>query len=127
MRARTIFALYATHFVVDAYSSIFGPLAALIDMPAAWIGPVGFAFTIATSSTQLLFGVLADRAWGRALLIGGTFTGAVCLASAGAVAHHFATDYTLLALFLVAGGLGIAAFHPPSVVLAADLGGKNRS
>ncbi|HLU48031.1 MAG TPA: MFS transporter, partial [Planctomycetota bacterium] len=76
---------------------------------------------------QLLFGVLADRAWGRALLIGGTFTGAVCLASAGAVAHHFANDYTLLALFLIAGGLGIAAFHPPSVVLAADLGGKNRS
>jgi MFS transporter, FSR family, fosmidomycin resistance protein len=74
-------------------------------------------FQAAASLSQLAFGRLADRGHARALLVAGPLVSAAVLSLMGLV-HHQA----LLAVVLVLGGLGVAAFHPPGAMVAHTAG-----
>ena len=103
------------HFVLDSYASLFGPLMALARMDPARIGLLGTLFSASTSFSQLAFGYFSDRCGLRRFVVFGLVTASISLSLAG-----LAIDAPLLlGVALVVGGLGVAAFHPAGVVLAA--------
>jgi len=107
--------------MVDAYSNMYAPLLPLLmprlGMSLQAAGTLMMVFQAAGSLSQLGFGRLADRGHARALLIAGPLVSAIVLSLMGLV-HHQA----VLALVLVVGGLGIAAFHPPGAMIAHTAG-----
>jgi FSR family fosmidomycin resistance protein-like MFS transporter len=117
----TVLVLAATHFIIDGYGNIFAPLLPLLivqlDLSLAASGTLQMCFQLANSVAQLGFGPLADRWRPRVLLIGGPLLGVVLLPLIG-----LADNVWTLGLVLVAGGLGIAAFHPPAAVLVHQSG-----
>lgn len=118
--------LAAAHFLVDIAASTINPLwqgfeerfqmrhGGLLWVTAAW--------TISNSIAQLLFAWWADRMHQRWLLWAGAAVGIVCLSCAG-----FATGPWPLALLLVTGGLGIAAFHPEAAAASGAVLPEKRS
>ena len=108
--------------MVDAYSNMYAPLLPLLmprlGMSLQAAGTLMMIFQAAASLSQLLFGRMADRGHARALLVGGPLASALVLSLIGLVQHQWT-----LALVLVAGGLGIAAFHPPGAMVAHTVGG----
>lgn len=118
---RPLTAVSAAHFMVDAYSNMYAPLLPLL-MPKLGMGLQGagtlmMVFQAAASLSQLLFGRLADRGHTRILLAGGPLLAAVMLSLLG-----YVSTVGGLAAVLVAGGLGIAAFHPPGAMVAHTTG-----
>ena len=60
--ARTrLYSLLLCHFFIDAYASIFPPLAAIVRMSPTLLGYYATIQSLASSFTQLFFGYLADR------------------------------------------------------------------
>jgi MFS family permease len=118
--------LAVTHFLVDISASTINPLwqgfeerfqmrhGGLLWVTAAW--------TISNSIAQLLFAWWADRMHQRWLLWAGAAVGIVCLSCAG-----FATGPWPLAVLLVTGGLGIAAFHPEAAAASGTVLPEKRS
>jgi FSR family fosmidomycin resistance protein-like MFS transporter len=108
--------LASTHFLVDAYGNVLAPLLPLLiprlDLSLAAAGTLQMFFQLATSVAQLGFGHLADRWRPRLLLVAGPLVGVTVLTLVG-----LAPNAVTLALVLVAGGLGGAAFHPPAAAL----------
>lgn len=106
----------STHFVVDAYTNIYAPLLPLLiprlGLSLTMAGTLAMVFQMATSVSQLGFGALADRWRPRRLVIAGPLVAVVILSFIG-----WASSPLTLALILVAGGLGGAAFHPPAAAL----------
>jgi FSR family fosmidomycin resistance protein-like MFS transporter len=123
MTRRSAVLLFAAHFLVDAYAGVLGPLAAWIELSPTYTGILGFLYTVSTSSTQLVFGMLADRGYPRRLIAGGLFVSAAALSFSGAGSGSLVTLTTLLLI----GGLGVSAFHPASVVAAGDFGKERRA
>jgi FSR family fosmidomycin resistance protein-like MFS transporter len=117
--------LAATHFAVDAYSNIFAPLLPLLiprlGLTLAAAGALTMAFQIAASVSQLGFGHLADRWRPRVLLLAGPVVAVVTLSLIG-LAH----STWMLAIVLVVGGLGGAAFHPPAAALVHRVAGTRQ-
>ena len=113
----------SAHFMVDAYSNMYAPLLPLLmprlGMSLQAAGTLMMVFQAASSLSQLAFGRLADRGHARALLIAGPLVSATVLSLMGLV-HHQA----MLAMVLVMGGLGVAAFHPPGAMVAHTAGGN---
>jgi pimeloyl-ACP methyl ester carboxylesterase len=72
--------------------------------------------------SQPLFGLFGDRLRRRNLVPVGVLLAAVCMPLMG-VTESFALTLAVIA----AGGLGVAAFHPQSFVIAADLSGARRA
>jgi len=111
----------SAHFMVDAYSNMYAPLLPLLmprlGMSLQAAGTLMMVFQAASSLSQLAFGRLADRGHARALLIAGPLLSAIVLSLMGLV-HGIG----MLALVLVVGGLGIAAFHPPGAMVAHTAG-----
>ena len=111
----------SAHFMVDAYSNMYAPLLPLLmprlGMSLQAAGTLMMVFQAASSLSQLAFGRLADRGHARALLIAGPLVSATVLSLMGLV-HHQA----MLAMVLVMGGLGVAAFHPPGAMVAHTAG-----
>jgi FSR family fosmidomycin resistance protein-like MFS transporter len=111
----------SAHFMVDAYSNMYAPLLPLLmprlGMSLQAAGTLMMVFQAAASLSQLLFGRLADRGHARALLVAGPLVSAVVLSLMGLVHHQVA-----LAVVLVVGGLGVAAFHPPGAMVAHTAG-----
>lgn len=111
----------SAHFMVDAYSNMYAPLLPLLmprlGMSLQAAGTLMMVFQAAGSLSQLLFGRLADRGHARALLVAGPLVSAAVLSLMGLV-----QSMGMLALVLVAGGLGIAAFHPPGAMVAHTAG-----
>lgn len=107
--------------MVDAYSNMYAPLLPLLmprlGMSLQTAGVLMMVFQAASSLSQLVFGRLADRGHARALLVCGPLLSAIVLSLMGLV--H---DTGMLALVLVVGGLGIAAFHPPGAMVAHTAG-----
>jgi FSR family fosmidomycin resistance protein-like MFS transporter len=119
---RRFFILNLGHLAIDAYAAIFGPLVALARIDPVRIGAIGSLYAAATSFSQLAFGYLADRSSLRWFVAGGMAAAALFLSLAGTLTAHL----WLLAGVLVLGGLGVAAFHPAAVVLAAEASGRHR-
>ena len=107
--------------MVDAYSNFYAPLLPLLmprlGMSLQAAGTLMMIFQGAASLSQLAFGRLADRGHGRALLLAGPITATVVLSLIGLVTHLAA-----LAIVLIVGGLGVAAFHPPGAMVAHTAG-----
>jgi FSR family fosmidomycin resistance protein-like MFS transporter len=119
----TILLLAGVHFIVDGYSNIYAPLLPLLiprlDLSLAAAGTLMMCFQIANSVAQLGFGHIADRWKPRVLLIVGPL---VCVAFLPFIG--MAWNVTSLAVVLIAGGLGTAAFHPSAAALVHRLGGE---
>lgn len=103
------------HYLIDSYASLFGPLMALARMDAGRIGLLGTLYSASTSFSQLMFGYLSDRLGLRRFAVVGLMMAAISLS----IAPVMLDSPMALACALVVGGLGVAAFHPAGVVLAA--------
>jgi FSR family fosmidomycin resistance protein-like MFS transporter len=73
---------------------------------------------LATSISQPIFGCLGDRFNSRWMIALGPALAIVCVSSIGLV-----RDPTAVTLLLVAGGLGIGAFHPEAAVGVVEASG----
>jgi MFS transporter, FSR family, fosmidomycin resistance protein len=114
----------SAHLAVDAYGNVYAPLLPLLipklGMSLAMAGAFAMLFQLAASFAQLGFGHVADRWRPRVLLMVGPFVAVSLLSLIGIAATR-----AQLALVLMAGGLGTAAFHPPAAALAHRLGGRH--
>ncbi len=121
----TILLLASTHFIVDGYGNILAPILPHIilelNLSLAGAGALQMCFQLAASVTQLGFGHLADRWRPRLLLLAGPVLSVILLPLIG-----LANAAWLLALLLIAGGLGGAAFHPPAAALVHRDAGRHR-
>lgn len=118
--------LAACHFLVDIVAGTTVPLWPTLELHLSlgegellW---VYVAWSIATSFTQLFFGMWADRWGSRWLLWIGPLVGILCISAVG-----FADSSLVLAGLFVIGGLGIAAFHPEAAATAGSLLPNQRS
>lgn len=121
----TVLRMAAAHCVSDAYSNIYAPLLpALIPrlgLSLTAAGTLAMLFQIAASVSQLGFGHVADRWRPRPLLVIGPVVSVVVLSLIGT-----AWSAPTLALVLMVGGLGGAAFHPSAAAVVHRLGGRRR-
>jgi MFS transporter, FSR family, fosmidomycin resistance protein len=78
--------------------------------------------TASSSLVQPLFGFLSDRRGALWLIPGGTM-----LAAVGVGGAAISPVYPLVLLLVLAGGLGIAAFHPEGSKFAAYASGRKRA
>jgi len=118
----TVLLMASAHLMVDGYGNIYAPLLPLLiprlDLTLAGAGTLTMLFQIAASVAQIGFGRLADRWRPRLLVMAGPVVAVTLLSLIG-----IARSPGMLALILIAGGLGAAAFHPPAAALAHRLGG----
>jgi FSR family fosmidomycin resistance protein-like MFS transporter len=122
---RTILLLAATHFVVDGYGNVFAPLLPLLivnlNLSLFASGTLQTCFLLANAVSQLGFGHLADRWRPRVLLIAGPLVAVSFITLVGLAPNAIA-----LALVLILGGLGGAAFHPPAAALVHQRAGSQQ-
>jgi FSR family fosmidomycin resistance protein-like MFS transporter len=122
---RTVLLLAATHLVVDGYGNIFAPLLPLLiprlNLSLAAAGTLQMLFQLAASVSQLGFGYVADRWRPRVLLLVGPLIGVGVLPLVG-----LTTNVWMLAIVLILGGLGGAAFHPPAAALVHRYAGARQ-
>ena len=111
--------LTAGHFVVDAYSSAYAPLLAILrerlGLTYAQVGAGAALFAFSASFMQPLYGFLSDRINSSIIIVMAPAVAAIGMASVPLVGAYPAT----LACLFVAG-IGIAAFHPQGASQAAD-------
>lgn len=114
----------SAHVMVDGYGNIYAPLLPLLipklGLSLAAAGTLTMCFQLAASVAQIGFGRLADRWRPRLLVMAGPVISVSVLSFIGVAATP-----QMLAVILVAGGLGAAAFHPPAAALAHRLGGDH--
>ncbi|MHB8695253.1 MAG: MFS transporter, partial [Solirubrobacteraceae bacterium] len=80
------------------------------------------AATVSSSLVQPLFGLWSDRRGALWLIPGGAFLAAVGIAGAA-----MSPRYPLVLVLVLAGGLGVAAFHPEGAKYAAYASGRKRA
>lgn len=118
----TILLMASAHIMVDGYGNIYAPLLPLLKpklgLSLFAAGLLTMSFQIAASVAQIGFGRLADRWRPRLLVMIGPIVSVTVLSFIGV-----ATSPAMLAIILIVGGLGAAAFHPPAAALAHRLGG----
>jgi len=118
----TILLMAFAHVMVDGYGNIYAPLLPLLipklGLSLAAAGTLTMLFQMSASVAQIGFGRLADRWKPRLLVMCGPVVSVSVLSLTG-----LANTPTMLALILIVGGLGAAAFHPPAAALAHRLGG----
>jgi MFS transporter, FSR family, fosmidomycin resistance protein len=119
-------ALSSGHFAVDFAS---GSVPALIpflttrfNLNYALAGLLLLASTASSSLVQPLFGLWSDRRGALWLIPGGTLLAAVGVAGAAV-----SPLYPVVLLLVLAGGLGVAAFHPEGAKYAAYASGRKRA
>jgi FSR family fosmidomycin resistance protein-like MFS transporter len=123
---RGMSALFAGHLAVDFAA---GSVPALIPFMTdrfhlgyALAAMLLLAATASSSLVQPLFGFWSDRRGALWLIPGGTLLAAVGVAGAAV-----SPVYPLTLLLVLAGGLGIAAFHPEGAKFAAYASGHKRA
>lgn len=108
---------------VDGYGNILAPLLPLLipklTLSLAMAGTLTMLYQLAASVAQIGFGQLADHWRPRVLVMIGPPLSVAVLSLVGV-----APTVTSLAVILIIGGLGGAAFHPPAAALAHRLGGE---
>src|SRR5690242_2068768 len=111
------------HMMVDGYGNIYAPLLPLLipklHLSLAVAGTLTMLYQMAASVAQVGFGHVADRWRPRLLVMVGPVIAVSVLSLIGV-----APTIPWLALTLIVGGLGAAAFHPPAAALAHRLGGS---
>jgi FSR family fosmidomycin resistance protein-like MFS transporter len=116
----------ATHCLVDLVAGTLNPLWPRFEIHfelAGWENAaLFFLWQLTTSISQFFFGLYGDRFHARWLLWAGPLTAVLCLGSIG-----LTNSPLVLATLLVAGGLGIAAFHPEAAALAGSCAPEHRS
>ena len=114
----------SAHVMVDGYGNIYAPLLPLLipklGLSLMAAGTLTMLFQLSASVAQIGFGRLADRWRPRFLVMCGPVLSVTVLSLTG-----LATTPEALALILIVGGLGAAAFHPPAAALAHRLGGDH--
>jgi FSR family fosmidomycin resistance protein-like MFS transporter len=114
---RIVIAVGIAHFINDAYSSFLSPLLPrLMDnlgMSIAVAASLAMTWSLAASLVQPASGYLADRYGRKLFVIGGPLVSGVFLSLIG-----LAPSIEVLALILIAGGIGSAAFHPPGAAMS---------
>jgi MFS transporter, FSR family, fosmidomycin resistance protein len=119
----TVLLMASAHFMVDGYGNIYAPLLPLLipklNLTLAAAGTLTMLYQMAASVAQVGFGHLADRWRPRLLVMAGPVLAIAVLSLVGVAPTVF-----WLAVTLVVGGLGAAAFHPPAAALAHRLGGS---
>jgi FSR family fosmidomycin resistance protein-like MFS transporter len=122
---RTVLLLAGIHFIVDGYGNVLAPLLPLLitrlGLSLAAAGMLQMCFQLANSVSQLGFGHLADRWQPRLLLLAGPL---ICVSVLPLVG--LAPGAVALAMVLILGGLGGAAFHPPAAALVHRYSGNQR-
>jgi len=121
----TVLVLAGTHFIVDGFGNILAPLLPLLilnmNLSLASAGALQMCFQLANSVAQLGFGHVADRWRPRLFLLVGPV---LCVSFITLIG--LASGPIMLALILVVGGLGGAAFHPPAAALVHRFSGAQR-
>jgi FSR family fosmidomycin resistance protein-like MFS transporter len=123
---RAMVALSGGHLAVDFAS---GSVPALIPfltdrfhLGYALAAMLLLAATVSSSLVQPLFGLWSDRQGALWLIPGGTLLAAVGVAFAA-----ISPFYPLVLVLVLAGGLGVAAFHPEGAKYAAYASGRKRA
>ena len=121
----TVLVLAGTHFIVDGFGNILAPLLPLLilnlNLSLAAAGTLQMCFQLANSVAQLGFGHIADRWRPRLFLLVGPVVCVSCITLIGLASSPIA-----IAIVLVVGGLGGAAFHPPAAALVHRFSGAKR-
>ena len=116
----------ATHCLVDLVAGTLNPLWPRLQTHFRLTGwenaALFFVWQLTTSLSQFFFGLYGDRFHSRWLLWAGPLAAVVCLGSIGLTSSPL-----VLAGLLVAGGLGIAAYHPEAAALAGSSAPEHRS
>jgi FSR family fosmidomycin resistance protein-like MFS transporter len=114
------------HFIDDLYPAFLPPLLPVfIDkfgLSLTLAGALGTVLSLTTSVCQFGFGWLADRVGKRPFVVFGPLVACVFLSLA-----PLSPSYALLMTLLALGGIGVAAFHPSAVSLAAAYAQKRRN
>jgi len=122
IRPRLLLLSFA-HFTVDAYSSFFSPLLPLLidrlHLSLTQVGALVSLAAVASSFSQPLYGWFSDRLQRPWFVAFGPVVAAIFLSAIG-----LASSFGALVLLLMVGGMGVAAFHPQSAVLASEIGEK---
>jgi FSR family fosmidomycin resistance protein-like MFS transporter len=109
------------HFINDGYSSFLSPLLPRLmedlGMSIALAASLAMTWSLAGSLIQPAAGYLADRYGRKFFVVGGPLISAIFLSLIG-----LAPSVEILALFLIVGGMGSAAFHPPGAALSGGEG-----
>ena len=117
--------LTIAHFCVDSYASMLSPallfIAVKFDLSYSTVGQL-VALVSLSSISQPLMGIWADRMSRRYLVTGG-----LCLAAIFTPLMGVAPSFATVALVLVLGGFGVAAFHPQVFALVGELSGSRRA
>jgi FSR family fosmidomycin resistance protein-like MFS transporter len=123
---RAMAALSSGHLAVDFAS---GSVPALIPFVTdrfhlgyALAAMLLLAATVSSSLVQPLFGLWSDRRGALWLIPGGAMLAAVGIGGAA-----ISPAYPLVLLLVLAGGLGVAAFHPEGAKFAAYASGRKRA
>jgi MFS transporter, FSR family, fosmidomycin resistance protein len=123
---RAMTALSGGHLAVDFAS---GSVPALIPfmtdrfhLSYALAAMLLLAVTVSSSLVQPLFGLWSDRRGALWLIPGGAMLAAVGIGGAA-----ISPVYPLVLLLVLAGGLGVAAFHPEGAKFAAYASGRKRA
>ncbi len=121
-----LFFLAATHLVVDLVAGTLNPLWPQFNEHyhlSRWeMVVIFFLWQTSASVSQFVFGMYGDRFNTRWLLWTGPMVATICLSSVGLFDSPW-----ILAILLVASGLGIAAFHPEGAAMAGNCVPEHRS
>jgi FSR family fosmidomycin resistance protein-like MFS transporter len=108
------------HFTIDSYSSFFSPLLPLLvtklHLSLTLVGTLVAMASLASSFSQPVFGLLADRVHRYWFIAFGPLVAAIFLSGIGV-----ASTYGGLVALLMLGGLGVASFHPQAAALARNV------
>ncbi len=123
---RVVIAVGVAHFVNDLYSSFLSPLLPRLmgnlGMSIAVAATLAMTWSLAASLLQPAAGYVADRYGRKLFVIGGPLISGVFLSLIG-----LAPSIKMLALILIAGGIGSAVFHPPGAALSGGASGGKGS
>jgi FSR family fosmidomycin resistance protein-like MFS transporter len=121
----TLVLLSLGHFSVDFYATAVATLQPVLvehyGLSLTQAGIIGGTFMLASAMTQIVFGLASDRFRSRLFAVIGLVVTAVFFSAMG-----LAPGFKTLLLMIFVGGLGVAAFHPPSTSQVTTGGGRQR-
>ncbi|HEX2506661.1 MAG TPA: MFS transporter [Gaiellaceae bacterium] len=112
----------ATDLAQGALAALLPFLVTRFDLSYALAAALVLAATVSSSVVQPLFGAVSDARGGFWLLPAG-----VALSGVGMALAAIAPSYWLVALCVLASGLGVAAYHPEGSKLASYASGSRRA
>lgn len=125
MKRRRFFIHSLAHLVNDTYSGVLAPLLPLLcskhGLSLTSAGLLVTGQTMAASLSQPLWGWFSDRHPSRWFIVGGVFSAGFFFSLVGV-----APNVSVLVAVILAGGLGVACFHPMGTALASALVGRRK-